>query len=161
MDDINATQVIGQMMGAKLISRRYARILHPHVLDPEGDERQMLIEDLNQAQLESLVQRASTPPGIPPADFAMLIQKVYDGMPLHEAVMAAEQAAQARQAALPPAPAPGMAAAPEAMPGLANPGEGAEAGGGGGPIAPPPVPLDNLRSLMRAYQAPPQEALNA
>lgn len=160
MDDINATQVIGQMMGAKLISRRTARILHPHVLDPEGDERQMLIEDLGTAQLQAIMTRAATPPGIPPEALSLIIKHVQDGLPLHEAELAVEKEMRERQAAEPPAPAPGQLAPPEAQPGLANPGEGAEMGGGG-QVQAPPGELDNLRSLMRAFQAPPQEAANA
>jgi hypothetical protein len=153
MDDINATQVIGQMVGANLVSLYDARRMHPHVRDPEGTERQLLVETLENLALGALGQRATTG-GIPPTDLAEIIRLVREGHPIHKAIEIADEAASARQAAEPPAPPPGMMAAPEAMPGLAVPGEGAEAGMGGPPISGPPEGLENLRSLAQALQAP-------
>jgi hypothetical protein len=152
MDDINATQVIGQMLGTGLISAFGARRMHPHVRDPEGEERQILVENLQSMNLAALGQRAAQG-GIPPADLARLTQLVMGGMSLIDAEIQVDKEASERQAALPPAPTEGQLAAPEAMPGLASPGEGAEMGGGM-PIEPPPPAVDNLNALVAAMQAP-------
>jgi hypothetical protein len=161
MDDMNATGIIGQMMGARLISKRTARVLHPHVQDPDGDERQMDIEDLGDMFKAALGARATQPPGIPPEDFARMIELRTEGLPLHEAAQKANEEAQARQAAIPPPPGPGQMAAPETMPGMANPGEGAELGGGG-TVQAPGENLDNVRALAQAFRQPAgQEAARA
>jgi hypothetical protein len=152
MDDINATQVIGQMQGTGLVSQKAARRMHPHVEDPEGEERQILVEQLDSMTLAALGQRAGAG-GVPPEDMAALAIEIRKGMSLNEAIIAVNKAASERQAALPPAPGPEQLAAPEAMPGLAMPGEGAEMGGGM-PIEPPPPAVDNLNALVSAMQAP-------
>lgn len=131
MDDINATQVIGQMQGAGMISRYDARRMHPHIRDPEGTERRLVVEQLQDVQLASLMERAQGPEGIPPADIGRITELVLEGMPLWKATAKVQEEAQARQASEPPAAPPGMGAPPEMMPGLANPGEGAEMMGGG------------------------------
>jgi hypothetical protein len=148
MDDINATQVIGQMMGAELISKRDARRMHPHVHDADGAERQILIEQLDTFTLQALATRAATPPGIPPTDMSRIRELVGEGRPLYEAVGIADAEASERQAAQ---VEPG---APEAMPGLANPGEGAEMGGLAPTIQGPGEDLTRLRELVSAIQAP-------
>lgn len=152
MDDINATQVIGQMQGTGLISSYGARRMHPHVRDPEGEERQILVEQLQSMTLAALGQRAAAG-GVPPEDMAALMEEVQKTGDLTKAIIAVNQAASERQAAMPPAPGPEQMAAPEAMPGLAMPGEGAEMGGGA-PIEPPPPGIDNLNALVSAMQAP-------
>lgn len=153
MDDINATQVIGQMQGTGLISAYDARRMHPHINDPEGTERRLVVEQMESMMLQVIGQRATTPPGIPPNDFARIIQLVYDGKRLHEAVAQVDEEASRRQAAQDEMGAqmeltPG---GPEQMPGLANPGEGAEMGGGlvsnGG------TDLERLREMVAAIQA--------
>lgn len=157
LDDINATQVIGQMVGAQLISLRDARRMHPHVRDPEGTERALLVEQLEQLALGALGQRA-TQGGIPPEDLARIIELVYEGMRPHEAIAQANKEAQERQAAAPPPPTPEQAVAPEATPGLAAPGEGQEMGAGGGVPEPtiqgPPESLQNLQALAQALKQP-------
>lgn len=152
MDDINATQVIGQMQGTGLISAYGARRMHPHVRDPEGEERQIIIEQLQAMSLAALGQRASQG-GVPPEDLAAITEEVLKGLDLNQAILAVNQAASERQATIPPAPAPDQIAAPEAMPGLGNPGEGAGQGMGV-PIEPPPPGIDNLNALVSAMQAP-------
>lgn len=151
MDDINATQVVGQMEGAELISKMGARRLHPYVRDPEGEERQITVEQLESFQMQSLAARAQA--GMPPIDYSRIIELVMDGKRLHEAVQIADREAQERQAAEPPPPGPGQVVAPETQPGLAQPGEGAET------QLPPSIPapgqsLGNLRDLVSAMQAP-------
>ena len=145
MDDINATQVIGQMMGAELISRYDARRMHPHINEPEGTERRLLAEQMQQLNLTALMQRASTPPGIPPGDLGRLTQLVLEGTELWEAELIVQREAQERQAATPPSPT-----APEAMPGLANPGEGAEMGG---MVSTEGTPLEQFRGLVGALRS--------
>jgi hypothetical protein len=148
MDDINATQVVGQMMGANLVSAYDARRMHPHVRDPEGTERRLLVEALEGMNLQSLAQRATTPPGIPPEDTARMLELAYEGKPLHEIIQTVNDEASKRQAE--------QAPPPEAqMPGLANPGEGAEAGMmGEGMVSGPGTNLERLDQLMGAIAAP-------
>jgi hypothetical protein len=157
MDDINATQVVGQMIGAQLVSLYDARRMHPHVRDPEGTERQLLVEQLEQLALGALGQRAQAG-GIPPEDLARIIELVYEGKRPHEAIAQANKEASDRQAAEPPAPQPGQIAAPEQMPGLAMPAEGAGMGAAGGPepdmIQPPGQDLGDLQALVSALQSP-------
>jgi hypothetical protein len=156
MDDINSTQVIGQMVGAQLLSLHHARRLHPHIPDPEGVERQLIVEQLQAMVLASIGQRAVAG-GIPPEDIAALSEAVLRGYSVNEAVLMVQKLAQQRQAAQPPAPEPGQLAAPGAMPGLANPGEGQEMGQQGAAMAPQPPPsaVENVRALAQAYAAPP------
>jgi hypothetical protein len=153
MDDINATQVIGQMMGARLIAPYDARRMHPHVTDPEGTERRLIIDEMEQMAMVALGQRASTPPGIPPEDFARMIELVYEGKRIHEAIAIANQEASERQAAMAPPAMPGAPPGPEMMPGLANPGEGAEAGMGAGLVSGGGTDLERFREMLGALQA--------
>lgn len=151
LDDINATQVIGQMLGAELISKRDARRLHPHNHDPEGTERQILVEQLETFALQALAQRAQQ--GLAPIDYARIIELVYEGKRIDEAISQADREAQERQAAQAPPEQPGQVVPPETMPGLAVPGEGAESMGP--PAIPPPgESLSNLRALVGALQSP-------
>ena len=145
MDDINSTQVIGQMQGAGLISNYDARRMHPHVTDPEGTERRMMVEQLDLITLTALRERAATPPGIPPEDVAKITGKLLDGIPLNEAVAQVNKEAQERQATQ---VEPGM---PETMPGLANPGEGAEMGGG--LVSNQGTDLERFRSVVQALNS--------
>lgn len=144
MDDTNATVVIGQMLAAGLISQRDARRMHPHVLDPEGTERQVLVEQFEGLSMASIGQRAQSG-GVPPEDTARMIELAYQGKRLDEILLTVNEEASARQAAAPPPAPEGMMAPPEAMPGLANPGEG----GGMGPGVPPQIegPNDDMQNL--------------
>jgi hypothetical protein len=155
MDDINATQVIGQMQGTGLISSYDARRMHPHVVDPEGTERRLLVEQMESMMLQALGARATTPPGIPPTDFARMIQLVYEGKRVHEAVRIADEEASRRQAAIDAQSQELMMSqqqpGPEQMPGLANPGEGAEMGGG--LVSGQGTNLERLREIVGAMQS--------
>lgn len=152
MDDINATQVIGQMMGARLIAAHDARVMHPHVKDPEGTERRLIIEEMEQMAVAALGQRATTPPGIPPEDFARMIELIYEGKRIHEAIGIANREAQERQASMPDQ-MPEGGPAPEAMPGLANVGEGEEAGMGGGLVSNQGTDLERFREILGALRS--------
>lgn len=150
--DIQGTTItIGQLHGAGLISKRSAREKHPWVSDAEQEERQLTIEQLDEALLSSFLQRAAQG-GIPPADQARIRDLVAEGKTLPQAIAQADKEASERQAAIAPAPPEGMGMAPEAMPGLANPGEGAE-------MLPPTIGpvnpgLANLHALTNALRAP-------
>lgn len=149
MDDTNATVVIGQMLAAGLIPARDGRRMHPHVLDPDGAERQLMVEQFESLMVASIGQRAQAG-GIPPEDLARMIELAYTGKRLDEIVLQVNEEASARQAQLAPEPEPAQMMAPEAMPGLANPGEGA------GMAAPPPViegPNDSMSNLSAVVAA--------
>jgi hypothetical protein len=126
--------------------------MHPHVTDPEGTERRLIIDEMEQMAMVALGQRASTPPGIPPEDFARMIELIYEGKRIHEAIAIANKEASERQAAMEQV-GPGMPPGPESMPGLANPGEGAEAGMGGGLVSGGGTDLEKFREMLGALQA--------
>lgn len=151
MDDQNATLVIGQMLGAGLISKRQAMRMHPHVIDPEGNEREQLVEQLESLAALALSQRAQQG-GLPMNDLTRLIELAVEGKRIAEAMRIADEEASERQAAAAPPPGEGQVAAPESMPGLSMPGEGAEMGEPA--IAPPPDDLENMRALVSALQSP-------
>lgn len=148
MDDTNATVVIGQMLAAGLISQRDARRMHPHVFDPDGTERQVMVEQFESLLVAGIGQRTQAG-GIPPEDMARMIELAYEGKRLDEIVTQVNEEASARQAQLAPEPGPDQLMAPEAMPGLGNPGEGAG-------MAPAPViegpndAMSNLSSVVAA-----------
>jgi hypothetical protein len=148
MDDTNATVVIGQMLAAGLISQRDARRMHPHVLDPEGTERQVLVEQFEGLSMAGIGQRAQAG-GIPPEDTARMVELAYEGKRLDEIIRVVNEEASARQAQQAPPAQPDQMMAPEAMPGLANPGEGAG-------MAPPPQiqgPNDSMQNLSSLVSA--------
>lgn len=128
--DANSLVVgLGQRLGVNLISRQTARELDPEIENPEKEKDLVTSEALNDALLASITQQAAAG-AIPPSDVARLMELVATNkMELPEAVMTVQREAQERQAQqVPPT-------APEAQPGIAQPGAGAEAGvaGGGGP----------------------------
>lgn len=152
VDDANATQIIGQLLGARLLDNETGMRMHPLIKDPDGVKRRLNIQSMEEVMIQSFLQRASTG-GVTPVDGARVLELLNEGEPLYKAVMQADKEASERQATQAPEPQPGMAAAPEAMPGLAMPGEGAEM------QAPPAVPppeegLKNVKALVAAMQAP-------
>lgn len=148
MDDTNATVVIGQMLAAGLISQRDARRMHPHVQDPEGTERQVLVEQFEGLSMAGLGQRMQAG-GIPPEDAGRMIELAYEGKRLDEIIQIVNAEAAARQAQQAPPPQPDQMMPPEAMPGLGSPGEGAG-------MAPPPQiqgPNDSMQNLSSVVAA--------
>jgi len=123
----------GQRVGMGTMSKRSFMAIDPLVEDPEFEHDAVVAEQLEQALLVSIQQQASEG-SIPPADLARIMELVSTNqLELAEAVEKANKEAQERQASTVDA------AAPEAQPGLAMPGMGAEAkampappGGGGG-----------------------------
>jgi hypothetical protein len=117
------------------MSKRSFMTIDPLVDDPEFEHDAVIAEQLEQALLASIQQQASE--GIiPPADLARIMELVAnDQMELAEAVDKVQKEAQERQATeVDPM-------SPEAQPGLALPGMGAEAmpAPGGGPQQAPPL----------------------
>ncbi len=78
-----------------------------------------------------------------------MIELIYEGKRIHEAIAIANQEASERQAE---APTPGPAG-PEQMPGLANVGEGAEAGFGGGLVSNTGTNLERFREIIGALRS--------
>jgi hypothetical protein len=127
--DVNALVVgLGQRLGAGIISKETARESDPLIADPDLEHDRIIAEGVEAALLSSIQQQAVDPNGpYQPEDLAYLTKLVVENdVPLFEAVRRTDQRARDRQAAM---VQPG---APEAMPGLAQPGMGAEAG-----VAPP------------------------
>lgn len=109
-----------QLVGAGLLSKESAMTMIPYIDDPEFERDAYQAEQLESAMLASLTQQAASG-GIPPADLARIAELVRaDKKELFEAIQQVQKEAQERQAT--PAPAD----APEAQPGLAQPGAGAE-----------------------------------
>ncbi len=129
------------------------------VADPELERDRIVAETMESALLASIQQQASDPNGpYQPDDLAYLTKLVLvENAPIYDAVERTQKRAQERQAT--PAPAPEMLGGmpPEAMPGLAMPGMGAEqpapqgAGGLEGLLA----QLGKAAEQRRAQQAMP------
>ena len=150
--DISAISVaIGQLMGAGVMSRSTARRQHPLVEDAEGEERAVLLESLADAAIAGMIQQISSG-ALPFIDQVRIMQLYAGGATIWDAVSQASREAQERQAAEAPAPPPdsGMAMSPEAMPGLAQPGQGVEQLAP--TIAPPNQSQVNFRDLTRAVR---------
>lgn len=115
--------------------------IDPLVEDVEKERDAVVAEQLEQSLLAGLQQQASQG-ALPPADLARIMELVRnDQLDLAEAVAKAQEEAQERQAM------PVESTQPEAQPGLAQPGMGAEAGMGGGPPAGPPSMQELLGAL--------------
>lgn len=128
--DVNSLIVgLGQRLGTGLMSKESAREADPLITDPDLEHDRLIAEGVEAALLTSIQQQASNPMGpYQPEDLAHLTSLVVEkDLTLFEAVKRTDQRARDRQAAQ---VQPGAA---EAMPGLASPGMGAEAG-----AAPPP-----------------------
>ena len=128
--DVNSLIVgLGQRLGTGLMSKESAREADPLITDPELEHDRLVAEGVESALLTSIQQQAANPQGpYQPDDLAYLTQMVLEkDLTLYEAVKRTDQRARDRQAAMAPV------GSPEAQPGLAMPGMGAEAG-----MAPPP-----------------------
>ena len=110
----------GQRVGMGTMSKQSFMAIDPLVDDPEFEHDTVIAEQLEAALLSSIQQQASQG-AIPPADLARIMELVAnDQMELAEAVEKVQKEAQERQAEQ---VAPDS---PQAMPGLAQPGMGAE-----------------------------------
>lgn len=148
----------GQRLGMKTMSRRHFMELDPLVDDPELEHDTVMKESLEDAMLSGLQSQAANG-SIPPSDLARIITLVgSDKMELAEAIDQVHKEAQKRQAAQAPQ------GAPETMPGIAQPGAGAEQPaipppGNDAAAAQPPGGLQSLRSLMHSIGKPATQAI--
>jgi len=130
--DINSLIVgIGQRVGIGLMSKRTGQELDPLIDNPELEHDRTVAEGLEAALLQG-IQAQAQQGALPPSDLARIMDLVRsDKMELAQAIMQAQKEAQERQASSgPPGTPTGPAdpGSPEAQPGLAQPGQGAEAG---------------------------------
>ena len=127
----------GQRIGMGTMSKRSFMAIDPMVDDAESEHDAVVAEGLEQALLASIQTQASQGQ-IPPADLARIAELVRtDRAELAKAVQKVQEEAQERQASEVPA------GSPELMPGIAQPGAGAEAQPAGSAEAGPP-PLRDL-----------------
>jgi len=148
-DRAGLTVELGQLLGAKGLSLRSFRRKHPDIDDPEGEEKQVLIEAMQNAVLTTLLQHASDG-STPPEDLAKIGQQLMADGDIFAAAIEVGRLAQERQATMAPPPGPGQVAAPETMPGLGPAGAGQEQPAQPAPpIGPPPASLQNLHQLVR------------
>jgi len=132
--DVNSLIIgLGQRLGTGLMSKESAREADPLITDPELEHDRLIAEGVEAALLSSIQQQAINPQGpYQPDDLAYLTRLVVEqDVSLFEAVKRTDQRARDRQAQAMPQ------GAPETMPGLANPGMGAEAPVQGPAGAPP------------------------
>lgn len=157
VDENGRTIEVGQLIGMGLISKEAGRRMHPLIKDAEAMEQETVEEALQQAVLAALQQQAQQP-GANLADYVKITQYVTQkGMDLLDAVQKVHEEAQQRQAQQTPEGAPDVVppGSPDAQPGLAAPGQGAEAAAS---IQPPNISMqdmqDQLRTLRRPAPAP-------
>ncbi len=160
--DVQGTTIaLGQLLAAEGISKETFRASHPWIDDAAREEAQIAVEKLTSAVMDTLLQRAALPPdqgGIPPIDMVRILDLLRKDGDIVAAVTEADRLAQERQAAMAPPPEEEQVAAPEEMPGLAGPGEGAEMA----PFEPPQSiagPNDSqaaLRQLTMALKTTPR-----
>ncbi len=140
-----------QLNGGKLISRRTARIKHPLIDDPDGEEKLATEEAIKDVVIASF-QKQVAEGTIPMADVNRVYELIIDGKPMHEAIIQSQREAQERQVREAPEPGPGEVAAPETAPGLGRPGEGMEQPAGTPRIPPPQPSQHNLEQLLEAVR---------
>lgn len=145
--DVNSLTVGGgQRVGMGTLSKRGFMELDPLVDDVEEEHDRIIGESLEAAVLSSLQQQAAAG-AIPPADLARIMQLVStNDVELAEAISRVHEEAQARQSTTVDPAVPGS---PDAQPGLAQAGQGAEAG----TIA-PTQNEQGLAALMSTLRAP-------
>lgn len=138
--DINNLVIAGgQRLSMGTMSKESFMRIDPLVEDVERERDSVVAEQLEQSLLSGLQQQAAQG-ALPPGDLARIMELVKnDQADLAEAVAKVQREAQERQAEQVPV------TAPEAQPGLAQPGAGAEAMAG-----PPPGQGGGLREMLGA-----------
>ena len=132
---------LGQRVGLGTLSKQTSMEIDPMVSNPEQEFDRVTSEVINATILASFQQQGQSG-AIPIADMARIANLVKsDKKTLAQAIELVQKEAQARQAAQ-VAPT-----SPEAQPGLAMPGMGAEAGTGQAPPAEQPTLTQLLSSL--------------
>jgi hypothetical protein len=160
MDATNATIALGQLNGAKLMSRRTARVKHPLIDAPDVEEQQLLVESVTDL-IEGTAAQLVASNTFPFTDLVRIRKMVQNGMDLSDAVAKVQEEAQQRQASQAPPPGDGMGASPEAQPGIEAPGAGAEMQPPGGEQNLTVSPRLQLRALSNALTRPPPTAQSA
>lgn len=143
----------GQRIGMGALSTETWMTLDPLIEDAEMEMRRVDVEGLRRAAMSSL-QTMAAGGQLPPPDAARIIQLRYKGQSIEDAILTVQKEAQERQASSGPEGAPdGPVApgAPEAQPGIAVAGTGAEAPEA---IAPPEASLGNLRQMLSNLRQP-------
>jgi len=139
----------GQRVGLGTMSKQSFMRMDPYVEDADYEHDLVIAEGIELAVLQGFQQQAAAGQ-IPPADAARVMQLVTrENVELAEAILRVQREAQERQAAVTSEGEPDAVdpASPEAQPGLADPGMGAEAGVA---VQEPPTALGNLdRFLMQ------------
>ena len=134
-----------QRTGSGLMSKRTAMEMDPLIADPEAERDRITSESLRDAALASLQTMAANGQ-IPPADVARIAELVEsDREEWWDAIQTVQKEAQERQSTTVDPVEPGS---PEAQPGLAPPGMGAEAG----MIPGPTEDQTDLASLIRTMR---------
>jgi hypothetical protein len=152
-DVMQQTQILGSLRGAKAISGRTFRAMHPYIDDHEAEERLVQDEDFDDALRQSVLQKLLT--GELPLIASTMIKKyLAAGKDIFDAVAMADDEMRKRQASeAPPAPE-GMVAPPETMPGMAGPPEQMMAMQQAEAQAPqaPENPRANMQQLLQAMR---------
>jgi hypothetical protein len=156
----NLTVGVGQLVGTEMMSKATGRRLHPWIDDPELEGDLVRAEGIEQAVVQSFMAKAAAGE-IPISDAARVQQLIVeDNLPPYKAIQQAQEEAQERQAAVSAEGEPTGVdpLSPAAQPGLALPGEGAEAG-----VAVPETrpSLNNLGELMRDLRATSPRGISA
>jgi hypothetical protein len=157
--DVQGTNIIlGQLVGSDMISRKSAMERHPWIGDAAEEKARIDEETFERAATQSMLQQAVT--GQIPLVVLAEIEKARRSNPTGDIFTAIDQAnrrMQEMQAQQPPEPPEGMAAPPEAMPGLAagpqpqtQPELAAPPGAQPGATVGAPPNLAGLRTLMNA-----------
>jgi hypothetical protein len=112
----------GQRVGMGTMSKRSFMDIDPLVDDPDGEQKLVMFEALEAAALTAIQTLAANPDGpMQLPDYERIYRKVFaEDMSLFDAIAAVQEEKQAEQAQGAPM------GAPETMPGLAMPGQGAE-----------------------------------
>lgn len=159
--DVQQTTItLGQLYGTDAISLKTMREKHPYIEDPELEERHVEEERIVRAMFDSVLTRAQAGE-LPLPYLARIAREIRKGKTIDEAVELADSELRREQATAPEAPEEGLAAPPEAMPGLEGAAPAGDmlaalgAGPEGQPTGPPIGPtdgqvgLDQLLSTMR------------
>lgn len=151
-DQNSLVQGLGQRVGMGMMSKRTAQGIDPMVADPELEHDRVVGEALEAAVLAALQAQAQEG-AIPPADIARIAELVVANREdLFEAIATVQREAQERQAnsgeqGTPTGPA--LPGSPEAQPGLAAPGMGAEVP----TVGPPPEGAQNVDQFLQLLSA--------
>lgn len=143
---------IGQRIGIGMMSKRTGMELDPYCADPETEHDRVTSEAIEAAVMAGLQAQAQQG-AIPITDLSRIASLVLTNkVNIYDAIAQVQKEAQQRQANSGPAGAPDGPVAPgspEAQPGLAQPGAGAEAP----TVAAPPQGLNNISQYLQMLRS--------